>query len=83
MGVLFWVGLTPVTATCRFPPPWLSDSDSLGDMGRHGATPSVKRRSSPSGEGGYALRGLRFRTVQTLRHPWRGEMPLNSTHQAF
>ncbi|WP_255526991.1 hypothetical protein [Nodosilinea sp. LEGE 07088] len=27
--------------------------------------------------------GLRIRTVQTLRHPWRGEMPLNSTYQAF
>ncbi|MBD2234918.1 hypothetical protein [Phormidium tenue] len=50
---------------------------------RHGATPSVKRRSRPSREGSYALGGLRFRTVQTLRHPWRGEMPLNFTHQAF
>ena len=32
----------------------ISASDSLGVMGRHGG---VKRRSSPSGEGGYALGG--------------------------
>ncbi|NMF85029.1 hypothetical protein [Nodosilinea sp. P-1105] len=35
--VVFWVGVTPLTASYRFCPPGLSDSDSLGGLGRHRA----------------------------------------------
>ena len=60
-----------LTAIYRFSSPGLSDSDSLGGMGRHrasnGAAALAVRVATPWK--GYASEPY----VQTLRHPWQGE----------